>query len=201
MDQAVPPQSPQKQERHDQRLGVTMVDCLFIEPHNGDSSDRKKRQTRQRPQATPPPTPPAPRRHGRRTRRTPRIKRSARVWSDDRLEVAQILLSGCWRCNGCLLRRVCAAPFLLEGHDHRPLLINRQGARCHGVTALLRGPERARFAVRLVVDAHTVIIPHRMHTCVHLTPSGESATTSYPANTAYRGASLRQRLQHRVHAP
>ena len=46
MDQAVPPQSPQKQERHDQRLGVTMVDCAPIEPHNGDGDDRKKRQTR-----------------------------------------------------------------------------------------------------------------------------------------------------------
>ena len=88
------------------------------------------------------------------------------MWSDDRLEVAQILMCGRWRCNGCLLRRVCAAPFLLESHDHCPLLVNRQGARCHWGTALLRGPGRARFAVRLVVDAHTVIIPHRVHICV-----------------------------------
>ena len=46
MDDAVPPQSPQKQERHDQRLGITTVDCTPIEPNDDDADGSKAHQTR-----------------------------------------------------------------------------------------------------------------------------------------------------------
>ena len=201
MDDAVPPQCPQKQERHDQRLGITTVDCLPIEPHNDNTDGGKKRQTRQGTQAPPPPTPPIPRLHRPSSRRTPRVDRGARGRINDRLEVRQILMRGRRRSYRWWFRRTAAAAFLLEGHHHRPFLINRQGARRRWVAADLRGLGRARLAVRLTIDTHASIIPHQAHMCVHLTPACGQATTPYPANTACRGASLRRLPRRRVHAP
>ena len=201
MDHAIPPQSPQKQQRHDQRLRIATVDRKPIEPNNDDTDGSKKRQTRQGTQAPPPPTPPIPRRHRPSSRRTPRINRGARRWVDDRLEVAQILMRGRRRSYRWWFRRTAAAALLLEGHHHRPFLINRQGARRRWVDANLRGLGRDWLAVRLIIDTHASIIPHQAHMCVHLTPACGPATTPYPANTVYQGASLRRRPRRRVHAP